>query len=97
MSPKTPTASQLEARRQMDMALEAIEATQRLIGEACQLLCPLTPLCRDWERLGKLYDKVNAEWHRLNLVRNGGRYDLDTDAKARLLAKLAVKAPETVE
>lgn len=91
MKQKTPTASQMEARRQMDMALEAVEAAQRLIGDACELMCPLTPLCDDRERLWKLYDAVHAEWRRLNLLRNGGRYDLDADAKARFESKRTKK------
>lgn len=68
----------------MDQVLELIERAQGLVGRACEILCPITPLCPDWERLGRLYDSIKAEWHMMNEVRNAGGYDLDSDAKARL-------------
>lgn len=71
----------------MDKVMDLIQKAQYLIGDACQLMCPITPLCEDWEKLGKVYDVIHAEWHRLNLVRNGNHYDLDGDEKARFEAK----------
>lgn len=81
------TASQLEARRRIDRALELLERAQHLVGDACEAICPLTPLCDDWERLGRLYDSIKVEWQTMNRVRNGGGYDLDQEARARFLAE----------
>lgn len=76
-----------EARRRMNDALEKIEQAQSLVDDACRLLCPLTPLSNDWARVGKLYDRIKAEWHRMNLLRNGDHFTLDPDASERIERK----------
>ncbi len=70
----------------MSLACQKIEAAQRLLGDACGDLSSVLGLCPEWERVGKLYDKVHAEWHRVNLKVEGG-FDLDSDSKLRFLAK----------
>lgn len=80
------TATQLAARARIALALEKIEAAQRLLGDACEQLCPINGLCPEWERVGILYDKVHAEWHRVNRKVEGG-FDLDSDARRRFLAR----------
>lgn len=83
------TETQQVAREKIAYACKQIEAAQRLLGRACEELCPIVGLAKEWERLGNLYDKVHAEWHRVNLKVEGG-FDLDGDAKRRFAEAKAV-------
>lgn len=76
------TASQLEAKRKMSEALGALERAQNLILDACENLCPINGLVEEWEDVGKIYDKIKACWHAVNMKVEGG-FDLDSAAKAR--------------
>jgi hypothetical protein len=58
-------------------ALASIERAQDELNRACSALSPVCGLMREWERLGKLADKVKAEWHRLNGL--DGPFHLDDE------------------
>lgn len=75
--------SKIEAERKIRKALEKIEMAQRLLSDACAELCPIDGFVREWDHVGNLYDKVKAGWHKVNNRLNGGKFDLDSDAKRR--------------
>ncbi len=72
--------SKAVARARVRRALALIEQAQNTLNEACAQLSPVTGFVRDWERVGKVADQVNAAWHRLN-GRDDSEADLDGDAK----------------
>jgi hypothetical protein len=83
-----PAVVRAEAERRVRAALANVEAAQRELGRACEEMSAIIGGIPPWERLGKLYDRVHAEWHRLNLWFNGARSKLDLDeAGRRALAK----------
>jgi hypothetical protein len=84
-----------EAERKVRAALANIEAAQRLLGKACEELCPIIGAVGPWGRVGKLYDKVHAEWHRVNafLQNKRGRLNLDESGRAALARHLAANGP----
>lgn len=88
-APAPVSAYCLEAQAKVDRALEHVEAAQRLLGRACEELCPIVGVIDRWEAIGKLYDDVHAEWHRLNLRRSASNLTLDSDAKRRFDARNA--------
>lgn len=67
------------AQQKIRQALNEIEKAQLALGRACEALSPVVGMVKEWERVGKLYDKVNAEWHRLN--RQDGPFRLDSEPK----------------
>lgn len=69
------------AKDKVRRALASIERAQNLLADACSELSPVVGLVKEWERLGKLHDKVKAEWHRLNGL--DGPFRLDSEPKSR--------------
>lgn len=62
----TDEKSKAIAATRIRLALKMIEQAQNLLNEAASSVCPIVGLVKDHERIGKLADKVKAEWHRLN-------------------------------
>ena len=79
-----PAVIQAEAQRKVRAALESIEAAQRLLGRACEELSPIIGAVGPWGRVGKLYDKVHAEWHRVRALLDRRKLDLDESGRAAL-------------
>lgn len=67
------------AGAKINRALVLIERAQNALSEACAELSPVVGVCPEWERVGKLADRVKAQWHRLN--RLDGPFRLDSEAK----------------
>jgi hypothetical protein len=67
------------AQEKITEALKCIEDAQNRLDEACQHLCPIVGLVKEWERLGKLAERVNAEWHLVNAL--SGPFRLDTEPR----------------
>lgn len=80
-----PAVIQAEAQRKVRAALVSIEAAQRLLGKACEELSPIIGGAPAWGRVGKLYDKVHAEWHRVNALLDGRKLDLDESGRNALV------------
>ncbi len=70
----------LAARKKIREALAHIEAAQNHLGAACSDISPVVGLVKEWERLGKLCDKVKTEWYRLNELE--GPFRLDSEPKS---------------
>lgn len=81
------------AYAKVQRALDRIEAAQNQIGEACSELSGICGAHPEWERLGKLYDKIKAHWYdtrdRLGAKHDAGKLDLDEMARARVNAEVA--------
>lgn len=90
----TPEVERAEAERKVREALRHVEAAQRELELACQELCPVIGALPDWERIGKLRDRVNAQWHRLNEVRPRSGYRLDEDGRRALAKALGLAGQE---
>jgi hypothetical protein len=82
--PEGSTRAEAEARIQR--ALDHIEQAQRLMDRACQEISSIEGMCPDWQRLGKIHQRIEAEWHRLNHRRKTARYDLDGSAAEQFIA-----------
>lgn len=54
-----------ELAARIALALEQIEAAQRLLGAAAANLSPIIGAASIWEATGKLYDRVHNHWRRL--------------------------------
>jgi hypothetical protein len=67
------------AQEKIRIALQEIEAAQASLGKACESLSPIVGLVAEWERVRRLYDRVQAEWHRLN--RRDGQFRLDSETE----------------
>jgi hypothetical protein len=63
------------------VALKKIEAAQGLLGEACAALSPICYGHPAQVRVGKLYDRVHAEWYRTQRLLDDKRIELDHDPK----------------
>ncbi len=72
-----PTKEQIDAdlQRRKRLVLQHISRAKDHLNEACSLLSPIIGKVRDWERLGKLSDRVGAEWHRQERGRDGAGLD----------------------
>ncbi len=72
------------AREKYRRAMALVEQAQRLIGDASAELCPVIWGNPDYQRLGKLYDKIHAEWYKLKhaLDVRGPKLDLDETGRA---------------
>ncbi len=92
MADLDPALVRAEAERKVRAALDHIEAAQNLIERACQELCPVIGALPAWTRIGKLRDRVNAEWHRLYEVRPRGGYGLDEDGRRALARRLELQS-----
>lgn len=64
-SSNEPSSNQI-AQAKAQKALHLIEQAQTILGLACQELCPIVGACKQWEMVGKHYDKTKALWHRVN-------------------------------
>ena len=86
--------TKVEARRRVLVALRCIEDAQSLLSSACQELSSITGGASvDHRRVLALYDKIKAEWYRIDerFRKNGHKYDLDAtnaEAFAKLLGNL---------
>lgn len=72
--PAVSTPEVLEARRKLGAqrcaaALDKIERAQSLLGAACSDLSPIVGGVKTWQRLGKLFDGVQALWHVVDALR----------------------------
>ncbi len=74
------------ARERVMTALVHLQAAQNHLADACSDISPVVGMVKEWERLGKLYDKVKAEWHRLNRLDGAFRLDSESQAKVALHA-----------
>lgn len=70
-----------EADRRLRTALVEIERAQREIGKATSLLASCVGVLPNWRALGKLYDQIQKEWHRLNGRLGSPQVDLDDLSK----------------
>jgi hypothetical protein len=80
---------QAEAERKVRTALDLIESAQRQLGRACAELSPVIGGIGPWGRVGKLYDRVHAEWHRTKALLDGRKLDLDETGRGALAKGLA--------
>lgn len=55
-------ASNVEAKRRVEAALDKIEAAQILLGEACAELSSIIGGIRAWRRCSRAYDEVRNLW-----------------------------------
>lgn len=83
MADLDPAAVRAEAERRVRAALAHIEAAQRELGAASEELSAIIGGLRPWERVGKLYDRVHAEWHRINVWLQKGPRQLGLDECGR--------------
>jgi hypothetical protein len=86
-----PAVVRAEAERKVRAALDHLEAAQRELGRACEELSPIIGAVTPWGRAGKLYDRIHAEWHRLNifLQKNRERLGLDESGLRALAERIA--------
>ena len=77
-------SSKQVARAKARRALRHIEEAQNQLRIACEELCPIDGMVRQWDLVGKEYDRVHALWHKVNLRANADDYDLDSDAKRNI-------------
>jgi hypothetical protein len=70
-----------QAAARIERALDHIEAAQNYLEDACQQLCPIVGLAKEWQQLGELHEKVKAFWHKLNDRTNGKAFHLDRPQK----------------
>lgn len=74
------TRAEVAAAR-VRMALNQVEAAQRLLNLAAESLCPLRGLAPQWRKVGNLHDKVKDFWYELDEKRGSGKFDLDRPAE----------------
>jgi hypothetical protein len=72
------TASQAIAGARIQSALRRIEHAQRELYDACSDVSSVRGLVHEWERLGKLADRVKQEWHKLNGATVGETFEVDS-------------------
>jgi hypothetical protein len=72
------------AEARVRAALEHLQQAQVEVERARQQLAAVVGVLPEYDRLGKLYERVRAEWYRLAAKRGSPRLDLDSDARARL-------------
>lgn len=70
----------IEAERRVRSALQLIQRAQAVVGEASSLISNIEGMAPQWSRLGKLYDRIHAEWYRVEDRRKRGRFTLDSIA-----------------
>lgn len=66
------------AMAQIEKALAQIELAQGLIAQASGSISRVVGLAAECSELGRLYDKLKAGWHRLNMRTAGGGFEMDT-------------------
>ena len=67
------------AKARVRDALRHIEAAQLELHRAMDSLSPVVGLVEEHERVGDLYDKVKAEWYRLDGL--DGPFRLDSEPR----------------
>lgn len=70
------------AEQKISRALRMIEQAQALMNEACSEISSVRGLVREWESIGKVADKVKAQWHKLNrrpVPRGGWKLDSEPE------------------
>lgn len=70
-------ATEAEARRRVEQALQHLQRAQEQVGEAQSLLSSLIGGMTAWEHVGKTYDRIRADWHRVEVLRRKSGLDLD--------------------
>jgi hypothetical protein len=80
---------QAEVARKKRAALDHIEAAQRELEKACGELSALIGAIPDWERVGKLGERVHAAWRKLAYTEPRGGYSLDEFGMRALAKRLA--------
>ncbi len=80
--PKIAAAADARVQR----ALNHIEAAQRELDRACQVLCPVIGGLPQYERAGRLHRTIELEWHRLAewARKRKGKLDLDESGRREL-------------
>jgi hypothetical protein len=78
MKPADPNRHAVALAR-VHVALKKIEAAQGLLGQACAALSPICYGHPAQLRVGKLYNKVHAEWYRVKRLLDDPRLALDHD------------------
>lgn len=66
-----------EARRRVEEALRLLEQAQQLTGRAHSLLASVVGVLPQFERVGKLYDRIKDTWHFVAKRRDSAALDLD--------------------
>ena len=61
----------------VERAMDLAERAQHLLGAALAELCPIVGGMVEWRRLGRIYDELHAQWHRLERLRANPRIELD--------------------
>lgn len=84
MADLDPTLVRLEAERRVQRALALVEQAQHTLEAACQELSPVIGAALDWERVGKLAERVHNAWRKLAYTKPRAGYDLDEFGRAAL-------------
>lgn len=82
MSKHTPTEE--IARQKYQNALALIERAQLLLADACGELSPLEGAYKEWQKVGKEYDRVHQLWRNVAYSIARDNVDLDPGAKSAL-------------
>lgn len=78
-----------EAQRRVSRALDELQRAQDLLVRAMAALSPLRYGAPTQARIGKLRDRVHAEWYRTGELRQSSRIEMDRDPTAEELAAVA--------
>jgi hypothetical protein len=81
MSPSQDPKRRAVALARVQVAMRKIETAQGLLGEACAALSPVCYGNPAQVRVGKLYDRVHAEWYRVRKLLDDPRIELDHDPR----------------
>jgi hypothetical protein len=84
MSALDPAVVRAEAERRVARALELVERAQHTLERACEELSPVIGALPDWQRIGKLADRVHDAWRRLAYEKPTGGYGLDEMGRREL-------------
>ena len=70
--------SRKTAEAMIEMALAEIETAQGLLAAASASISRIAGLSDECSELGRLYDRVKAGWHRLNMRTACGGFEMDS-------------------
>lgn len=62
----------------IEKALAEIEAAQGLLATASASISRIAGLADECAEIGRLYDRVKAGWHRLNMRTAAGGFEMDS-------------------